>query len=117
MEAAPRHVVVVGGGISGLAAAWFLKRNPSSPSGLRVTVLEGSDRLGGKLRVSDVGGVAVDEGAESLLLRRPEGVQLVADVGLGPLLPAATTEAALWTRGRLRPMPQRTVMGIPTDLR
>src|SRR4051794_37666702 len=117
MEAGPRHVVVVGGGISGLAAAWFLRQQASAASRLRVTVLEGSDRVGGKLRVSEVAGVPVDEGAESLLLRRPEGAQLVADVGLDPLLPAATTEAAVWTRGRLRPMPPGTVMGIPTDLR
>jgi protoporphyrinogen oxidase len=68
---AQRHVVVVGGGISGLAAAWFLRRAAEQPGGpdLRVTVLEGSPALGGKLRVSDVGGVAVDEGAEALLLR------------------------------------------------
>jgi oxygen-dependent protoporphyrinogen oxidase len=110
-----RHVVVVGGGISGLAAAWFLRRDAASSP--RVTVLEGSDHLGGKLRVSDVGGVAVDEGAEALLLRRPEGADLVSAVGAGTLLPALTTAALLWTRGRFRSLPGGTVMGIPTDLR
>ena len=109
-----RHVVVVGGGISGLAAAWFLTR----AGGVRVTVLEGSGQLGGKLRVSDVGGAAVDEGAESLLLRRDEGTALAKAVGLGSdLVPAATTTASIWSRGRLRPMPRHTVMGVPTDLR
>ena len=60
IASAQRHVVVVGGGISGLAAAWFLRRDAARPDGpdLRVTVLEGSSVLGGKLRVSDVGGVA-----------------------------------------------------------
>ena len=62
------HVVIVGGGISGLAAAFFLRDEP-----VRVTVLEGSPRLGGKLSVSEVAGVAVDEGAEALLVTRPEG--------------------------------------------
>jgi oxygen-dependent protoporphyrinogen oxidase len=114
--AAPRHVVVVGGGISGLAAAWFLHRD--GPSDLTVTVLEGSPAIGGKLRVSEVAGVPVDEGAESLLLRRPEAVDLAEAVGLGEdLEDAATTSAAIWSRGEMRPIPTGTVMGIPADLR
>jgi len=59
------HVVIVGGGISGLAAAFHLRNEP-----VRVTLLEASSRLGGKLLVSDVAGVAVDEGAESLYANR-----------------------------------------------
>jgi oxygen-dependent protoporphyrinogen oxidase len=109
-----RHVVVVGGGVAGLAAAHVLQRDGGP--GLRVTVLEGSDRLGGKLRVSDLAGVPVDEGAESLLLRRPEAAALAADAGL-TLEPAATTSARLWSRGEMRPLPPGTVMGIPADLR
>jgi len=116
---ADRHVVVVGGGISGLAAAWFLRREAQRGGHrIRVTVLEGSTQLGGKLRVSDVGGAPVDEGAESLLLRRDEGTALARAVGLGDdLVPAATTAASIWSRGHLRPMPRNTVMGVPTDLR
>ena len=111
-----RHVVVVGGGIAGLAAARFLTRD--GPRDLRVTVLESSSEVGGKLRVSEVAGVAVDEGAESLLLRRPEGVDLARSVGLGEdLEDAATTSAAVWTRGAMHPMPSGTVMGVPGDLR
>ena len=108
-----RHVVVVGGGISGLAAAWFLRRDAS---GTRVTVLEASDRVGGALRVSELAGVHVDVGAESLLLRRPEAVALAESVGL-ELQDAATTSASVWTRGALRPLPSGTVMGVPADLR
>ena len=72
-SAALPHVVIVGGGIAGLAAAFFLRDEP-----VRLTVLEGSPRLGGKLSVSEVAGVAVDEGAEALLVTRPEGTGLVA---------------------------------------
>jgi oxygen-dependent protoporphyrinogen oxidase len=111
-----RHVVVVGGGIAGLAAAWFLRRDGGSH--LDVTVLEGAPAVGGKLRVSEVAGVPVDEGAESLLLRRPEGVAMVEAAGLTPdLADAATTAASVWTRGALHPLPTGTVMGVPTDLR
>jgi len=109
-----RHVVVVGGGIAGLAAAWSLRQHGGDT--VRVTVLEGSRRIGGKLRVSDLAGVPVDEGAESLLLRRPEALDLAAAAGLD-LEPAATTTAQVWSRGELRPLPAGTVMGIPADLR
>ena len=113
---ASRHVVVVGGGISGLAVAWFLRQD--GPEDLQVTVLEASEQVGGKLRVSDLAGVPVDEGAESLLLRRPEAVDLVRAVGLGDdLEDAATTSAMVWSRGAMHPMPARTVMGVPGDLR
>jgi len=61
------HIVIVGGGISGLAAAFFLRDHD-----VRVTLIEGSSRLGGKLSVSEIAGVAVDEGAEALLVTRPE---------------------------------------------
>jgi protoporphyrinogen/coproporphyrinogen III oxidase len=108
-----RHTVaVVGGGVSGLAAA-FLLRN----AGLDVTVLEGSPRLGGKLSVSEVGGVAVDSGAEALLARRPEGTGVIGDLGLsGQLEVPGTTSAGIWTRGSIRPLPRRQFMGVPADI-
>jgi oxygen-dependent protoporphyrinogen oxidase len=106
------HVIVVGGGISGLTAAHRLLA-----AGLRVTVLEGSDRFGGKLRAGRVAGLRVDLGAESILARRPEGIELARAVGLGDALqPPAVTSAAIWTRGSLRPMPQGQVMGVPASV-
>ena len=75
MTAAPeRTLVVVGGGISGLAAAWY-----AAAAGWRVTVLEASARVGGKLQVRELAGVEVDVGAESMLVVRPEGVSLLDD--------------------------------------
>src|SRR5215472_16973399 len=82
-------VVIVGGGIAGLAAAFFLRDTPH-----RVTVLEGSPRLGGKLAVSDVAGTAVDKGAEARLTRRPEGTGRIEAVALrNHLVWPGTTEA------------------------
>jgi protoporphyrinogen/coproporphyrinogen III oxidase len=104
-------VAVIGGGISGLAAAYLLRT-----AGLAVTVLEGSPRLGGKLAVSEVAGVPVDAGAEALLARRPEGTDLIADLGLdGELEVPGTTSAGIWTRGQVRPLPRRHFMGVPAD--
>ncbi|MCX4917639.1 protoporphyrinogen oxidase [Streptomyces sp. NBC_00687] len=103
------HVVVVGGGIAGLAAAHRLLGR-----GFRVTVLEASDRFGGKLLTGEIAGARVDLGAESMLARRPEALALARETGLGGLLqPPATASASLWNRGVLRPMPKGHVMGVP----
>ncbi|HST83499.1 MAG TPA: protoporphyrinogen oxidase [Kineosporiaceae bacterium] len=106
------RVVVIGAGISGLAAAWRLSRTP----GTEVIVLEGSAQVGGKLRLGEVGGLAVDVGAESVLARRPEAVALITEVGLGSDLvhPVATTPLVL-ARGVLHPLPTGTVMGVPSS--
>ncbi|OIK06162.1 protoporphyrinogen oxidase [Streptomyces monashensis] len=103
------HVVVIGAGIAGLAAAHRLLGR-----GARVTVLEAADRVGGKLLPGEIAGVRVDLGAESMLARRPEAVALAREVGLDERLqPPATATASLWTRGALRPMPKGHVMGVP----
>ncbi|MES9519688.1 protoporphyrinogen oxidase [Streptomyces capoamus] len=103
------HVVVIGAGIAGLAAAHRLLGR-----GARVTVLEAGDRVGGKLLPGEIAGVRVDLGAESMLARRPEAVALAREAGLGEALqPPATATAAIWTRGALRPMPKGHVMGVP----
>jgi protoporphyrinogen oxidase len=105
------HVVVIGGGIAGLAAAFFLRDEQ-----VRVTVLEGSPRLGGKLSASDVAGVRMDEGAEALLARRPEGIALLTATGLaGDLVPAGVTSSAIYSRGVFRSLPRRQFMGVPAD--
>ncbi|GAA2070171.1 protoporphyrinogen oxidase [Aeromicrobium halocynthiae] len=105
------RVAVVGAGVAGLAAALDL-----SQAGADVVVLEGSSRVGGKLLVGSVGDVEVDLGAEAMLARRPEGVDLARRVGLGEQLAhPETLTAAIWTRGALRPMPP-TVLGVPSDL-
>ncbi|MCX4863713.1 protoporphyrinogen oxidase [Streptomyces sp. NBC_00257] len=105
------HVVVIGGGIAGLAAAHRLLG-----TGLRVTLLEATERLGGKLMTGEIAGTQVDLGAESMLARRPEGVGLAHDVGLADRLqPPATATASVWTRDALRPMPKGHVMGVPGD--
>ena len=104
-------IAVVGAGIAGLTAAYELGQ-----AGVDVLVLEGSDRVGGKLRLAEVDGVTLDVGAEALLARRSEATDLCAAIGLGDaIVHPATLSAAIWTRGALRSMPP-TVMGIPADV-
>jgi oxygen-dependent protoporphyrinogen oxidase len=116
-EEAPtrRRVVVVGGGIAGLAAAHALRRD--APTDTEILVVDGAGALGGKLRVSEVAGVPVDAGAEMLLTRVPEGIELARAVGLGDELVApATTAASVLVAGTVRPLPGGTLLGVPSDL-
>ncbi|MEV4258631.1 protoporphyrinogen oxidase, partial [Spirillospora sp. NPDC049652] len=114
MSAKPTpHVAVVGGGVAGLVTALRLVGG-----GVRVTLLEGSPKVGGKLRVSEIAGLPVDEGAEAILARRPEAVDLVRELGRGDdLVHPGTTSASILSHGALRPLPAGQVMGVPSDLR
>jgi len=103
-------VAVVGGGVTGLAAARALRA-----AGLDVVVCEQSRRWGGKLCTLELDGVRLDGGAESMLARRPEGTALAAHLGLGATLVHPTgARPALLVGGALHPMPP-SLLGVPTD--
>lgn len=101
------RVVVVGGGIAGLAAAYDLRDRAE------VIVLEATDRVGGKLRTSEIAGVPVDEGAESMLARVPEAVGLAREIGCDVVHPTSAS-ASIWVNRHLRRLPTGTVLGVPT---
>ncbi len=110
-RARPDHVVVVGGGIAGLTAAYRL-----SQAGADVTVVE-PDRLGGKLQTSVVAGRAVDETADAFLLRVPWALALCHDLELdGELISPAARTATVFVDGARRLLPEGHVLGVPTDL-
>jgi len=110
-----RRVVVIGGGITGLTAAYRLS---STPEALDITLVEASPRLGGKIRTSSFGGVPVDEGADAFLARVPWAVDLCRELGLDDRLISPSGEGAyLLTRGKLRQLPEKSVLGVPTSLR
>src|SRR5438094_6450299 len=112
----PSQVVVVGGGITGLAAAHRLS-NVEGSSPVDVTVVEAAPRVGGKLQAATVAGMRVEAGPDSFVVRKPWAVDLCIELGLGSdLVVPAASGAFVWTRGRMIPFPRGTAFGIPSDL-
>ena len=113
----PRHVVVVGGGITGLAAARALEHRVKGP--LRVTLLEGSERLGGNILTVRHNGFTVDAGPDSWVSSKPEASKLAEDVGLGEDI-ISTQEGSrkvyILSGGKLLALPEGFVLGIPTEM-
>lgn len=106
-------VAVVGGGITGLATAYYLRQ-----AGIAATVVEADEHPGGKIQTAELAGVPVERGPDTFLARVPWAVDLCKELGLGDdLVEPATGKAFLWTGGRLRPLPERHVLGVPIALR
>jgi len=110
----PSRYVVVGGGITGLTAAYRLSKDAPDAS---ITVIEADDRLGGKIRSSPFAGIdGIDESADAFLTRVPYAVNLAEELGLTTELTSpAVASANVWWNG-LHPIPEGLLLGVPTDV-
>jgi len=105
---------VVGGGISGLVAAYRL-RIAAGPDAT-ITVFDPADRLGGVLRTERIGGQSLDVGAEAFIARRPEVPALLAELGLARRQIGTTgARPLIYSQRRLHELPIGTLQGIPAD--
>ena len=108
-------VVVIGGGIAGLAAADHL-----ATAGVDVVLLEASDRLGGNIHTVSFAGRPLDLGAEMMVTREPTASELCHELSLGhELVTPAHNRSFVWTRRGLLPLPSDPIArmpGRPTDL-
>jgi oxygen-dependent protoporphyrinogen oxidase len=105
---------VVGGGISGLTAAYRLRQAVGDDA--TITLFDPAGRLGGVLRTESVGGQPMDVGAEAFVVRRPEVPALLAELGLSNRqLTTTGVRPLIYSRRRLHPLPPDTLNGIPSS--
>jgi len=111
-QSRPR-LVIIGGGITGLAAAW-----QGMSRGAEVTVLEADDHFGGKLVTDHRAGFLVEQGPDSFVAYRPAALALIAELGLADQVISAGggRRVSLLSRGKLRPMPAGMGMVLPTRM-
>jgi protoporphyrinogen/coproporphyrinogen III oxidase len=109
-----RRVVIVGGGIAGLACAHRVHRLRPD---VEVEVLEADERTGGKIHTAPFAGRMVDEAADAFLARVPAAVDLARELGLEPqFVTPAVRRAFLYRHRTLHPFPEGQVLGVPLDL-
>ncbi len=109
---APYQTVVVGGGISGLLAAWDLQE-----AGFKVTIYDASATWGGCVGRHEVAGVVLDSGAESFATRNTAVAELAAELGLAEKVVDPNPAGAwVWLPDGPVPLPRTGVLGIPSDL-
>lgn len=112
------HVTIVGGGITGLTAAFYLQREIEAKRlPIRFQLIEEQDRLGGKIKTWRHEGFVIELGPDSFLERKTSAGELAADLGLADeLVRNSTGQAYIWHKDRLMAIPEGAVMGVPTRL-
>ncbi|WP_407671222.1 protoporphyrinogen oxidase [Nocardia stercoris] len=106
------RTAVVGGGISGLVAAYRLRQRLGPTA--EIVLFERGDRVGGVLHTGELGGGPLDLGAEAFVGRRPEVPALLRELGLEEqLVHPAGRRPLIWADGATHPLPGGTLMGIP----
>lgn len=107
-------IAIVGGGISGLTAAFRVRQELGDEA--RITVFDPAEQLGGVLRTITLGEHRVDIGAEAFITRRPEVLDLLNELGFADRTLGTTgVRPLVYAGGSLHPLPTRTVNGIPAS--
>ncbi|HWP85526.1 MAG TPA: protoporphyrinogen oxidase [Terriglobia bacterium] len=113
----PHEVVIVGGGISGLAAAYYLEKQAAQASlDLSIQLLEADRRVGGVIRTERSGEYLVEAGPDSFLATKPAAVELCQQLQLAGALIGSNDERRktyVWQGGRLRPLPDGLLFVVP----
>ncbi len=106
-----KRVVIIGGGIAGLACAYELQK-----AGWPVTVVE-KDKLGGVIRTERHGDLLIEGGPDSFIVQKPAAKELCEELGLGDrLIPTRSRKVHVWSEGRLHEMPEGLFLTVPTKV-
>src|SRR5690625_2578373 len=114
-----KNILIVGGGITGLATAYYLKKeiqNQNLPYNIKL--VEASDRLGGKIETVKKEGFTIERGPDSFLSRKPPTLNLIKSLGMeDQLVRNSTGQAYVLVKGKLHKIPLGSFMGIPIHLK
>src|SRR5437899_12157027 len=120
MPPVSRTVLIVGGGIAGLSAAYGLAESATArDSPIQCTLVEAEPRLGGKILTDRVGGFVIEGGPDSFLSQKPWAMELCPQRGLSERLIGTNPQrrhTSVFSGGRLRDLPERLLLGRPTKL-
>lgn len=118
MTEGKKRVVILGGGITGLTAAFYLQKEAREKKlPLEVLLIEASHRLGGKIQTVVKDGYVIEKGPDSFLARKKSASRLAKQVGIEDTLVSNTAgKSFVLARNRLHPMPGGSIMGIPTQI-
>ncbi len=113
-----RKVVIVGGGITGLASAYYLQKEIKERDlPFEVKLFEASDRFGGVINTVKKDGFIIEKGPDSILARKASALKLIKEVGLEDKVVSNTAgKSYIYARGKIHTMPEGAFMGIPTQV-
>jgi len=112
-----KRIAIVGGGIAGLSAAFFLEKARRAGADLQWTLFEKSGRLGGVIQTERRDGFVIEAGPDSFLSAKPDGARLCRDLGIGDQIISsndADRKTYILVKGRLVPIPQGLEFMVPT---
>ncbi|QDP39741.1 protoporphyrinogen oxidase [Radiobacillus deserti] len=114
-----KQIVVIGGGITGLTAAYYLQEEIQKKQlPYEVKLIEASGRLGGKIMSYQKDGFTIERGPDSFLIRKKSAAELVKDVGLeDELIKNGTGQSYILVNDQLHKMPSGSFMGVPTQVK
>src|SRR5438552_11341299 len=120
MPTVSRTVLIVGGGIAGLSAAYGLAESATArDSPIQCTLVEAEPRLGGKILTEQVGGFVIEGGPDSFLSQKPWGMELCRRLGLADRVIGTNQDRRktyVYAKKRLEPLPEGLALGVPTRL-
>lgn len=113
-----KTIAIVGGGITGLTAAYYLQRKVKEEQlPYHIVLIEANDELGGKIKTVKRDGYVIERGPDSFLARKHPAVKLAKKLGIADELVRNTTgQAYILVGEKLHKMPKGSYMGVPTDL-
>ncbi|MCT8139239.1 protoporphyrinogen oxidase [Anaerobacillus sp. CMMVII] len=113
-----KKVVIIGGGITGLSAAYYLQKEIKEKGlPLEVKLFEASNRFGGMINTVKKDGFIVEKGPDSILARKTSALKLIKEVGLEDKIVSNTAgKSYIYARGKIHTMPEGSFMGIPTQV-